>query len=90
MTLEEEVEAYNLFQSGASIQEVATKLNKNISTIWRLAPGEPTRKYHHLHRYQKQEIDKLHEMKTPFKEIARVLDLPPRTVRYYLYEKEKK
>jgi DNA-binding CsgD family transcriptional regulator len=90
MTLEEEVEAYNLFQSGASIQEVAAKLDKNISTIWRLAPGEPTRKYHHLHRYQKQEIDRLHEMKTPFKEIARVLDLPPRTVRYYLYEKEKK
>ena len=89
MTIEEEVAAFNMFQSGASIQEVATKLDKNICTIWRLAPGEPIRKYHHLHRYQKQEIDRLHEMKTPFKEIARVLDLPPRTVRYYLYEKEK-
>ena len=90
MTLEEEVEAFNLFQSGASIQEVAAKLDKNISTIWRLAPGEPIRKYHHLHKYQKQEIERLHEMKTPYKEIARMLDLPPRTVRYYLYEKEKK
>jgi hypothetical protein len=53
MTLEEEVEAFNLFQSGASVKEVAAKLDKNISTIWRLAPGEPIRKYHHLHRYQK-------------------------------------
>jgi hypothetical protein len=89
MTLEEEVEAFNLFQSGASVKEVAAKLDKNISTIWRLAPGEQIRKYHHLHRYQKQEIDRLHEMKTPFKEISRVLDLPPRTVRYYLYKKKK-
>ncbi|MCE8426161.1 MAG: hypothetical protein J5U17_10345 [Candidatus Methanoperedens sp.] len=67
--------------------QVAAKLDKNISTIWRLAPGEPTRKYHHLYKYQKQEIDRLHEMKTPYKEIARVLDLPERTVRYHLYEK---
>jgi hypothetical protein len=88
MTLEEEVAAYNLLQGGASIPEVAARLNKNICTIWRLAPGEPTRKYHHLHRYQKQEIDRLHEMKTPLKEIARELGLPCRSVRYYLYEKK--
>lgn len=90
MTLEEEVEAFNMFQRGASIPEIATKLNKNPCTIWRLAPGEPTRKYHHLNRYQKQEIDRLHEMKTPCKEIARLIGMPHRSVRYYLYETEKK
>ncbi|KCZ73635.1 hypothetical protein ANME2D_00707 [Candidatus Methanoperedens nitroreducens] len=89
MTIEEEVTAYNLFQSGASIQEVAARLDKNISTIWRLAPGEPTRKYHHLHRCQIEEIDRLYGMKTPPKEIARVLNLPYRTVTYHLYEKKR-
>ncbi len=90
MTLEEEITAYNMLQGGASIPEVASKLNKNPVTIWRLAPGEPIRKYHHLHRFQEDEIDRLHSLKTPYKAIAKELGLPPRTVRYYLYERKSK
>jgi hypothetical protein len=89
MTLDEEIAAYNMFQQGVSVKEVAEKLNKNFVTIWRLVPKKEVLKYHHLNKYLVHEIDRLHALKTPYKEIARVLDLPERTVRYHLYEKTK-
>jgi len=89
ITLDEEVAAYNMFQQGASVKEVAEKLNKNFVTIWRLFPKKEVLKYHHLNKYLVQEIHRLHALKTPSKEIARQLDLPERTVRYHLYEKKK-
>ncbi|MDP3104813.1 MAG: hypothetical protein Q8M95_09440 [Candidatus Methanoperedens sp.] len=35
---------------------------------------------HHLHNFQKQEIERLHAIKTPNKEIARLLGVPLRSV----------
>ncbi len=92
MTIGEEVAAYNLYQSGLSMPEIAKRLGRAESTIWKIlvpARGKPKLKYHHIKPREAAAIDSLHAKGMEPLDIAEHLKIPYRTVRYYLYEKKK-
>jgi hypothetical protein len=93
MTIQEEIEAFNLYQSGLSLPVIADKLNRAQSTIWRsLAPAKskPKLKYHHVRKHAGAVIDKLYSSGVAPLDIAKQTGLPYRTVRYYIFEKSRK
>jgi DNA-binding CsgD family transcriptional regulator len=92
ITIEEEVEAFNLYQSGMSTPEIATKLGRAKSTVWRaLLPRKqkPKIQYHRIKGQIARVINEMHDDGVPTKEIAQKLGLRYRSVRYYLFERPK-
>lgn len=89
MTINEQVAAYNLFQSGTSMQEIANELNRGISTIWRLLTGgKPKKEYNHISQRVRKIIIELYEKGVMVSSIAERLNIPYRAVRAQIYERK--
>lgn len=89
MTINEEIAAYNLFQSGTSMKEIAGELNRGISTIWRvLTGGKPKKEYNHITPRVRKIIIELYEKGVILLSIAERLNIPYRAVRAQIYERK--
>lgn len=89
MTINEEIAAYNLFQSGTSMKEIASELNRGISTIWRiLTGGKPKKEYNHTNSRVRKIIIELYKKGVMPLSIAERLNIPYRTVRAQIYERK--
>jgi len=89
MTINEQVAAYNLFQSGTSMQEIASELNRGISTIWRLLTGgKPNKEYNRITPRVRNIIIELYEKGVMLLSISERLNIPYRAVRAQIYERK--
>ena len=89
MTINEQVAAYNLFQSGNSVKEIASDLNRGISTIWRLLTGgKPKKKYNHISLRVRKIIIELYNNGVTLLSISERLNIPYRAVRAQIYERK--
>lgn len=89
MTINEQIEAYNLFQSGTSMKEIAIELNRGISTIWKvLTGGKPKKEYNHINPRVRKIIIGLYEIGVMPLSISERLNIPYRAVRAQIYERK--